>query len=677
MKRPPTVTSRMAIGEVLQSTSVRDSVSGLSSYITSYFTSTAPQTQFTPNRSWNDTINSDADGMFRVYYQNVHGVARDDVSLAQDLQALAEFDVGCFCLSETNLDWNRLYVKYDFLSRQRKTWKHAATSFSSIEMESSSDYMTGGTLTSIVDKWSSRVSKKENDPSGMGRWSSQTLVGKQNSKITIITGYRCVRNNECDHSAWTQERIYMRDRQSKTSPHPRKQFIKDLIAFINDRRRPNHDIILNLDANEVMGEESQGISRLMRECALVDLLDIPNLEAADQLHDTYRHGNNRRIDFMLGTQHVQTCIRRRGALEYNDGIVSDHRGLYVDLDPVMLFGGNPDDPVALSSRGFTSKNAKKCKEYLDQLDRYFIDHKIVDRIDKLVEEASLLPRTKLKRRYESIDNDITRGMLAAEYKVRPSKHFKYEWSVELDEAGYCLRYWRVRYSDVKNNSTSHKALGHIFKRAGLTDGDDDPLWELEKILEKLKAARAVLKVAQKLHRDKRDECLKQALERHEATVRDSDDPKATKKAAAAVESIIRQNRTLESYARIKRVTKPGSGSGLQRVDVPKHEADGRIVQDEDGKEVREVLLEVADIHKAILARNKQHFHQANATPFGGGAENTVLYDLLGYTGMSQAARHVVEGTFMERYRDQLSDILPETEQVIKELSMPEEIKILG
>jgi hypothetical protein len=68
-------------------------------------------------------------------------------------------------------------------------------------------------------------------------------------------------------------------------------------------------------------------------------------------------------------------------------------------------------------------------------------------------------------------------------------------------------------------------------------------------------------------------------------------------------------------------------------------------------------------------------HQAKETPFAGGAKNTVLYDLLGYTGMSKAAKDVVEGTFMEKYGDELGDILPETKQVIRELAMPEEIKV--
>jgi hypothetical protein len=121
----------------------------------------------------------------------------------------------------------------------------------------------------------------------MGRWSYQTLVGKQNSKITIITGYHCVRNTSGDSSAWTLQSIFMKDQQSKTDPNSRKQFITDLIVFINQKLSQNHEIILNLDANEALGEESQGIAKLMQECNLVDLHDIPEMELEQQLQDTY------------------------------------------------------------------------------------------------------------------------------------------------------------------------------------------------------------------------------------------------------------------------------------------------------------------------------------------------------------------------------------------------------
>jgi hypothetical protein len=94
----------------------------------------------------------------------------------------------------------------------------------------------------------------------------------------------------------------MRDHQARQSPHPRKQFIKDLIAFINKWRSVTHEIMLNLDAIEILGKELQGISKLMQACGLVDLLSAPGVGPEEQLQHTYRWGANCHIHFMLGTQ---------------------------------------------------------------------------------------------------------------------------------------------------------------------------------------------------------------------------------------------------------------------------------------------------------------------------------------------------------------------------------------
>jgi hypothetical protein len=182
-----------------------------------------------------------------------------------------------------------------------------------------------------------------------------------------------------------------------------------------------------------------------------------------------------------------------------------------------------------------------------------------------------------------------------------------------------------------NNSVSHKALSNIFTRAGLKDEDDDPLWEEEKIRETLKEARTALKEAQKHHKENQDKCLREALLEHEKKAQESDDPKAAQMAAAAVEAIIQKNRTADLYTRIKGVMKPSTGGSLQHVDIPKRDKDSNIILDED------VLLEIEAIHKALLARNKKHFHQADDTPFAGGSEDMLLYDLIGYTGISKGS----------------------------------------
>jgi hypothetical protein len=154
-------------------------------------------------------------------------------------------------------------------------------------------------------------------------------------------------------------------------------------------------------------------------------------------------------------------------------------------------------------------------------------------------------------------------MLLDECKVHPYQTFKYKWSPELDKAGFCLRYWRVRYSYIKNNSTSHKALTRCFTRAGLKDKDDDPSWDMDKVLDKLKVARSTLQTAQTKHRENHDKYLCDALEEKEKEVKDADNPKKEKKDAAAIESLIQKHQTEESYKCIKQVTHPNLGGGLQ------------------------------------------------------------------------------------------------------------------
>jgi hypothetical protein len=155
------VRNRMAFGVNIPTITVQsivNSVSGSGSNIMSYFGTNAAPQEHRSNKAWNDPINGDA----------VHGIPHDDVVLAQDLQALAEYDIGCICLLEMNLDWHRPYVQLDYLAIQHKTWKHVATSFSSIDMKSSLDYITCSTLSSTVGQWSSQVFAKDADPSGMG-----------------------------------------------------------------------------------------------------------------------------------------------------------------------------------------------------------------------------------------------------------------------------------------------------------------------------------------------------------------------------------------------------------------------------------------------------------------------------------------------------------------------------
>jgi hypothetical protein len=289
------------------------------------------------------------------------------VLLNHDLSILQDFHVSCFSLAETNLNWHRPHVKMEFLGQQRSVWKGQGgvkTALSSINLDSLFDYQTGGTVTSAIGPWCTQVLFTDSDPSGMGRWSSLTFIGRQHRRITVFTGYRCIQSSG-NTSAWTQEKVYLRAKLNQSNPHPCHQFILDLICFLNDKRSQDHDLLVALDANEVLGDESTGLSKLLHDCGLQDLMTIPTANDSAQLQDTSQRGTNCYINYILGMDQVLQSIHRHGALVYDDGIVSD-----LDLDPHLLFGGNASNPVSLSSHGFTSKNDKKVTEYVNSLERY-------------------------------------------------------------------------------------------------------------------------------------------------------------------------------------------------------------------------------------------------------------------------------------------------------------------
>ena len=62
------------------------------------------------------------------------------------------------------------------------------------------------------------------------------------------------------------------------SSDPRKRFIADLCQAINEAQMRGDEVIVGLDANAVIGEDPQGLDKLIREGGLYDLAyNIPEI----------------------------------------------------------------------------------------------------------------------------------------------------------------------------------------------------------------------------------------------------------------------------------------------------------------------------------------------------------------------------------------------------------------
>jgi hypothetical protein len=98
-----------------------------------------------------------------------------------------------------------------------------------------------------------RLSDHEADSQGLGRWTTCTFRGKENTMLTIITVYQVCQDTISRNStktAYLQEWTLLRTTHGILDPDPRKQFIMDLDSLITQPRNQGHEILLLLDANE-------------------------------------------------------------------------------------------------------------------------------------------------------------------------------------------------------------------------------------------------------------------------------------------------------------------------------------------------------------------------------------------------------------------------------------------
>ena len=87
-------------------------------------------------------------------------------------------------------------------------------------------------------------------------------------------------------------------------------------------------LLLVLDANEQIGTEATGIINFVTQGGLVDIFTLYNCSTCSI--PTYLKGSSR-IDYILGTPNILLYIRQCGYLSFNSGIISNHRGMFIDL----------------------------------------------------------------------------------------------------------------------------------------------------------------------------------------------------------------------------------------------------------------------------------------------------------------------------------------------------------
>ena len=295
----------------------------------------------------------------RIFFQNIKGLShnhsREDYDYYLDHFRALQVDIAG--LAETNTAWQHQFLRHDFTTKARRSGAGLSkTSFGSPSklvdpIPPTETYQAGGSLTLCLGRWTTAILGSDIvDPTGLGRWSGITLRGKHDNVLHIISAYRTCdgsRQTASLGSTYHREAEYYRDITAGTLSqcrNPRQRFLTELGDVILKYRDSGHYVLLMLDANGTI-EDDSNLRQMIAKSGLY------NLHHMDPAPSTYIGAKNRRIDLMLGCKKVLESTIRAGTLSYTEGPQSDHRALYIDMDPRTLLSYHPSDNSIQSHPG--------------------------------------------------------------------------------------------------------------------------------------------------------------------------------------------------------------------------------------------------------------------------------------------------------------------------------------
>jgi len=552
----------------------------------------------------------------------------------------------------------------------------------------------GGTLTTVVGNWTSRIIERGVDPYNLGRWTYFTLRGRNNIKILLATAYRvCTQTvSSAGPNTSTAQQFRSLSQQFRQAnltydPKPRHQFIVDLQAWLESKINNGYSIILGIDANEGIRDQTgkftplqfsleqpiptKGhdctLSTLLYTCGLIDPLTSQHTEQPPP--PTYSRGKER-IDYIFISSHLLPAVQRTGIFPYDHIFISDHRPGYIDFNSELLFRDD-NQAIALNIyRGLQTFDPRLVTQYEEIVMRQVQYHKLNDKIPQLLQRAENSTWTaEDTQQYEAIDRLLTEAMLSAEQTISKKVSTTYAWSPKLKEAISALRYWKLSLKRANGRTIPDSVLFKYQSAANIDPTTLPSPLRLPMIVTFLREARQTLQEYQKQHLVLRTNHL-QSLAEARLLAREPNllDPAKTqqleKRRVKELKRILRREANKQLHRKLGYIFNPSHyNGGLSSVDVPSISDPFPIGPDpKTWTGPWHTVTDPAKIALHVSATNARQYHQAHETPFG----QEPLHSYFGYKGDQLGAEALIKGQLPPPAI--MSRLLPETQALLQYLA---------
>ena len=575
------------------------------------------------NEPWGDQITEKLPNITRVYCINLNGMTLDSRGGKFDTvcRCVTEVQADIFCGQEHKLDTIQHAVRTILFDTISQYWQRNRIVFGTTPIEFSTQCKPGGTLVFTTGALTSRVMKQVRDK--WGRWVIQEFRGQNNRKLVVMTVYQPIEKGGSQIGKITVEaqQISLLLKTQDTLSTPRAAFRRDLLQCIKQYQQENFDLLITGDFNEVLGSERDGMSQIVSETGLIDLMAAHHPDVPPPA--TYARGH-KRLDYVLGSPHVQAALQAAGYETFDNRIASDHRGYFLDFDTAILFGSETQQLATRLRRPLSARNAKQVTSYLRA------KHELLSNCEGIRRSMKLSNPGNRHAFANRLDQDVLNASLQAEKRI--PQFDAPVWSAALARARQYVTILTKQLSALRTGLDLHLKLEAEIQI--LDQHYDSPL-ELPNTIASCsivlrQAKRAVAEiVASSIER--RDQELQRRIKELEQSTSLHDRDVAT---------VLRRLKRAESlqqlFKKLRYVRGGATRQGVTRLEIPLHPGD-------DPKACTEWRqIEVpTEIVTLLQDRNRQHFGQAKGTPF----TVSPLAEQVGFTGTGVYSDQLLQGTY--------------------------------
>jgi hypothetical protein len=555
-------------------------------------------------------------------------------------------------LAEPNID-DTWWETNDIIHRTvKRTFHHACVDTATSPIQTESRYKPGGTMSMALGNIVGRIIERGGDR--LGRWSFIRYAGTGHRTIMVVSAYQvCTRptNLHGTTAFHQQQAIFQQERRANIAP--RKNFCHDLTKALLMWKTRGDSIILMGDFNEDITLPKSGMSALLHDSnlELVDIIGHTHSSAVGV--PTYLRGTTR-LDFALISRELIPSVNACGYLPFHSNFRSDHRFLFIDFDTSQLFGSMTSSLAPAIYRDFSSKDSKAVEKYIRIKHQYLRDHNffaLMTRLSALEAPDSILA--------ERVDHLLTAASLHAASKCRRKR--RDWWSVPLHQA---LERKSLVESMISGFRTNQDIRPTVTQRLQDLDIEMEIPSSLATAKQMLRELRSTIKVIRSKSFSYRE---KDALTRLSACSRlgHSDEAKFMK-------AILEKEKQAQRWARIGRMKGTQRGKGISSLQIPASwpATEAGFLSDtlENPKTCSswKTVETPSDIEFYIRMRNRQHFGQAQGTPF----TNTPLSQRFDWAANSVESELTLNGEFT-------SDDIDDLQQMLLSHCTREQEKVLG